>query len=326
MKRNETFRDKVLSEENYLDYTNEIIYYTGICRNEHQLLTDIVERMEKEYSGMRKLLFEENCKIDDIFNVNESLMNKMTADDLIKSLPDKETEEDSDRRGDLILQNQCKGNGEVVRKPKGNNIILNLSKQLLLVMNVFKNSEEIIVPNLKYESYVKILKYSIAYCLLAKLLTTKKLAEDKNLPIERIKDLHIMLRFLPFLHQKLLYRNMDTVKILEIVKQKMDADLIDVNVSELEKYMSIFLYADIQPFKAKEEIKTFLHSSSRAYIHDACYMNLLDFYYKSTSDDFDEFLINMIADLYFRARPNMDKGFKKGIFIQKLKDKKKKSK
>ena len=326
MKRNETFRDKVLSEENYLNYTNEIIYYTGICRNEHQLLTDIVERMEKEYSGMRKLLFEENCKIDDIFNVNESLMNKMTADDLIKSLPDKETEEDSDRRGDLILQNQCKGNGEVVRKPKGNNIILNLSKQLLLVMNVFKNSEEIIVPNLKYESYVKILKYSIAYCLLAKLLTTKKLAEDKNLPIERIKDLHIMLRFLPFLHQKLLYRNMDTVKILEIVKQKMDADLIDVNVSELEKYMSIFLYADIQPFKAKEEIKTFLHSSSRAYIHDACYMNLLDFYYKSTSDDFDEFLINMIADLYFRARPNMDKGFKKGIFIQKLKDKKKKSK
>lgn len=176
--------------------------------------------MEEEYSGMRKLLFEDNCKIDDIFNVNESLMNKMTADDLIESLPDKETEEDSDRRGDLILKNHCKGNGEVERKPEGNNVILNLSKQLLLAMNVFKNSEEITIPNLKYESYVKILKYSIAYCLLAKLLMTKKLSEDKNMPTERIKDLHIMLRFLPFLHQKFLYRNLDTVKILEIVKQK----------------------------------------------------------------------------------------------------------
>ena len=282
--------------------------------------------MEEEYSGMRKLLFEDNCKIDDIFNVNESLMNKMTADDLIESLPDKETEEDSDRRGDIILKNHCKGNGEVERKPKGNNVILNLSKQLLLAMNVFKNSEEITIPNLKYESYVKILKYSIAYCLLAKLLTTKKLSEDKNMPTERIKDLHIMLRFLPFLHQKLLYRNLDTVKILEIVKQKMVEDLQNETTSELEKYMSIFLYADIQPLKAKEEIKNFLHTSTRAYIHDACYMNLLEFYYKSNSNDLDEFLINMIADLYFRAKLNIDKGMKKGIFIQDLKNKKKKSK
>lgn len=324
MERNEEFRKNILAENNYLDYTNEIIYYTGICRNEYGLLKDIVERMEKEYSGMRKLLFEENCRIDDIFNVNESLMNRMTADDLIKSLPDKETEEDSDRRGDLILRNQCKGNGEVVRKPKGNNVILNLSKQLILAMNVYKNSEEITVPNFKYESYVKILKYSIAYCLLAKLLTTKKLDEEKNLPIERKKDLHFMLRFLPFLHQKFLHRNLDTVKISEIIRQKMNSDINDGTVSELEKYMSIFLYADIQQFKSKEEIKIFLHSSTRAYIHDACYMNLLDFYYRSTSDDFDEFLINMIADLYFRARPNIDKGMKKGIFIQNLRNRKKK--
>lgn len=55
-------------------------------------------------------------------------------------------------------------------------------------------------------------------------------------------------------------------------------------------------------------------------------MNLLQFYYKSNSNDFDEFLINMIADLYFRAKPNMDKGINKGIFIQDLRAKKKKSK
>ncbi len=52
-------------------------------------------------------------------------------------------------------------------------------------------------------------------------------------------------------------------------------------------------------------------------------MNLLEFYYKSNSNDLDEFLINMIADLYFRAKPNIDpnidKGMKKGIFIQYLK-------
>ena len=53
--------------------------------------------------------------------------------------------------------------------------------------------------------------------------------------------------------------------------------------------------------------------------YDACYMNLFEFYYKSNSNDLDEFLINMIADLYFRAKPNIDKGMKKGIFIQYLK-------
>lgn len=326
MERNEDFKAQVLSEDCYLDYINEIIYYTGICRNEYELLKLVVERMESEYSGMKKLLFEENCRIDDIFNVNKSLMCNMTSDDLIASLPDKETEEDSDRRGDMMLRRKCKDDGEVRRKPQEKNVILDLSKQLLLAMNVFKNSEEITIPNLKYESYVKILKYSIAYCLLAKLLTTKKLAEDKDLPKERVKDLHIMLRFLPYLHQKLLSRNLDTVKILEIVKQKIDYDFSNQNVSELEKYMSVFLYADIHPNNAKEEIRKFLHSVNRAYIHDACYMNLIEFYYRSTSDVFDDFLINMIADLYFRARPNIDKGLKKGVFIQDLKDKKKKSK
>lgn len=55
-------------------------------------------------------------------------------------------------------------------------------------------------------------------------------------------------------------------------------------------------------------------------------MNLMEFYHRSTSDVFDDFLINMIADLYFRARPNIDKGLKKGMFIQDLKNKKNKSK
>lgn len=69
-----------------------------------------------------------------------------------------------------------------------------------------------------------------------------------------------------------------------------------------------------------------LHISDFHLSNDACYMNLLEFYYKSNSNDLDEFLINMIADLYFRAKPNIDKGMKKGIFIQDLKNKKKKSK
>lgn len=134
-----------------------------------------------------------------------------------------------------------------------------------------------------------------------------------------------MLRFLPYLHQKLLSRNLDTVKILEIVKQKIDSDFDNQNMSELEKYMSVFLYSDIKQKKGQEEIKKFLHSINRAYIFDACYMNLQDYFYKSTSGEFDEFLINMIADLYFKARPNIDKGFNKGIFIQNLKDKKRKT-
>lgn len=325
MERDDIFKNKIIAEEHYLEYSNEIIYYTGMCRNEHKLLNSIVDRMEKDYSGMKKLLFEDNCRIDDIFNVNKSLMCQMTADDLISSLPDKETVEDSDRHGDMMLSHRCKDNGEVKRKPQEKNVILNLSKQLLLAMNVFKNSEEITIPGFKYECYVKILKYSIAYCLLAKLLTTKKLAEDKELPKERVKDLHIMLRFLPYLHQKLLSRNLDTVKILEIVKQKIDSDFDNQNISELEKYMSVFLYSDIKLKKGQEEIKKFLHSINRAYIFDACYMNLQDYFYKSTSSEFDEFLINMIADLYFKARPNIDKGFNKGIFIQNLKDKKRKT-
>lgn len=53
MERDDIFKNKIIAEEHYLEYSNEIIYYTGMCRNEHKLLNSIVDRMEKDYSGMK---------------------------------------------------------------------------------------------------------------------------------------------------------------------------------------------------------------------------------------------------------------------------------
>ena len=106
MEVNSDFRSEVLSPANFLNYYNEIIYYTGIHRGEVDVLRMIIETLEYDYIDINDVVFKSVKSIDDFFNVDKSLLHNLTADDLISVLPDKQTESDKEKADDIKLNRQ----------------------------------------------------------------------------------------------------------------------------------------------------------------------------------------------------------------------------
>ncbi|MCA6415933.1 MAG: metallophosphoesterase, partial [Cytophagales bacterium] len=56
METEPSFKAEVLSEKNFLDYVNEIDYYTGLNRGETELLKKIIERLEAGFTELNDLI------------------------------------------------------------------------------------------------------------------------------------------------------------------------------------------------------------------------------------------------------------------------------
>jgi hypothetical protein len=63
---------------------------------------------------------------------------------------------------------------------------------MLLAMNVLKNSEEIHEENLKADSYTRILKNSISYVVLYKMICEEIINHFEEFPKERVEELENM--------------------------------------------------------------------------------------------------------------------------------------
>lgn len=324
MKEFPDFRNEVLLEENYLQFVNEIIYYTGLYRGEEDILETIMARMDSAYQELGRLIPNDGRYIDNMFNANESILQRIDSDTLVTSLPKKRTDEDVEKSGDLSLKISSRKNPERIDRKEDSNNLSKYSKLLLLAMNVLKNSEEIQKEGLKYGSYVKILGHSINYAMMVYALASDIIKKSK-IQDEHILDVKFLFRFLPYMHEQLLNNNMATYKLTEVIKNKIDADNINksVKISEFEKYISVLMYFENNGKDSKKLLKDFLRSFNRAYIADVVFFNLLSSYYMSTNIEDDEFLIDNIAELYVRINPSNNKAVKKSEIIQRIKEYKK---
>lgn len=325
MQYDPTFKQEVLKEENYLNYTNELDYYTGLNRGEKEILKTIVSRLEYDYIDVNDIVFSKVKSIDDFFNIDKSVFTRIKVDDILNLLPEKQTEEDAESMEDAKLEHCEKG--EVIIKKKDSNKYLNYGKLLLLAMKVLKNSEEIDQENLKYESYEIILKNSISYAILYKMIGERILEYADRFPKERVDDFKVTLRFLPVLHQILISNNIGTFKLAQVIKEKIESDLRNkTQVSEFERFLSLFLYSDIKGQNYKECMNTFIKSINKAYIADSCLLKLMEYYYESDNVNDDKTIINQLADLYIKVNSEMNttKRLNKGVIMQNYEKKKRK--
>lgn len=272
------------------------------------------------------ILYFQRCKVlIDFFNIDKSVFTRIKVDDVLNLLPEKQTEEDAESMEDAKLEHCEKG--EVIIKKKDSNKYLNYGKLLLLAMKVLKNSEEIDQENLKYESYEIILKNSISYAILYKMIGERILEYADRFPKERVDDFKVTLRFLPVLHQILISNNIGTFKLAQVIKEKIESDLRNkTQVSEFERFLSLFLYSDIKGQNYKECMNTFIKSINKAYIADSCLLKLMEYYYESDNVNDDKTIINQLADLYIKVNSEMNttKRLNKGVIMQNYEKKKRK--
>ena len=85
---------------------------------------------------------------------------------------------------------------------------------------------------------------------------------------------------------------MGTFKLTDVIDEKIQEDYKSVLVSEMEQFLSVFLYIDLKGKNWAMELNRFVNSFKKAYIADACFFKLSSYYYESNEEKKDKMLLN----------------------------------
>lgn len=304
MEFDSNFRQFVLKEENYLLFDDEIDYYTGIKRDQHEILNDLVCRMNEFY---KEIIFKINSLelgFDDIFNVEKTLISSLNENflDDLRSNP-KPSEEELDQAKDRQLE-KTTPEREITRKEQTLSPLQKLERIWTLTAKVLKNSEEIEEEGLKELAYKSVLKASMAFSNIYKYEVEIFLEKNKDIIATNLKEELIVKRnIVPWLNEVALFMIMGTTKLNLIIKEKIESDIKDETISDYEKFLSVFLYSDLKGPEYLKHIKHFVKNIKRDYIYDMSLFKVISYYiYRSKNKELDNTLENFIADIVLKSK------------------------
>ncbi|MFT3920438.1 hypothetical protein [Cloacibacterium sp.] len=130
-----------------------------------------------------------------------------------------------------------------------------------------------------------------------------------------------MNKFLPLLHEMFLCDNIGLQKLTSVVRDKINLDKKE-NISDFEKALSVFIYADIRGKDYDSIVSDFIKNVKTKYIEDLIFFKLVIYYfYRAKDDESENFYLNLIADLMIKS-----KGFNKNRKSEIMESYKKKKK
>lgn len=315
------FLSYILSNKNYLNYQNELLYYTGLNRRN----TDVVKKMQVElYSyfdrlnGVIEELKDYNIGMDisfpeekfsqkiskskltqeqsDEFQDTEDISEISTPEDINKQI----THEEKDAYMEtLSIYGSCLKNLELISKKEKEHMYKDYIQGLCIVLGIFKKSTEKF-----FNDEISDMKQ-----------TPEKHSE------EDIKKINLMaqdiLRIsLPIILQKIAFENIGTTKLKSILE-----DVLDNNEeSEFAKFFSVFLFCDLRLPGFKYVLKNYCKESKAKdeSLLKIIFFKLLYYYrFRYFSSSFDLFLENTLADINTKLNGGSKQG--KSEIIQGLK-------
>lgn len=297
------FKKYVLRKGNYFHFYNEIDYYTGIKRDQSDILILLIDRMNAIFKEVFEYL--EKYKIDDFFKVRKSLVSKLDEGFLNKLVECGKPDEKAldEMTDEMLMVTTEKG---IERKQLGRSPFNKYEEVLTLAAIVLKNTEETIIKDLKSNSYRDIMRCAGAYTIITKLAfdhivsrCDKCIRKTKECTIKT----SIMRSCMPFITQLLLYYVMATGKLRVVIKEKIDSDNSNVYISDLEKFLSVFLYSDIKGKDFTKYLTFFVKNIRHQYIYDISLIKILQYYFlRSKSRTSDLFYERLIAELMVRSK------------------------
>lgn len=312
MDYDDDFKSKILEEDNYLQFKNEIKYFSGIKRDQVEILELLMDRLESEFEPISKELYSNVDSIDDYFQMSESLVDQIDESTFLNEMEaNKPTEEDLDQMNDrqLDLTNPDTG---IKRKELPTNLISRLGNILNLAAIVLKNSEEITKSGTKQKAYQKILKAEVLYTVLYQFELKRFLEENsENLPFDLQSALGFLVNYTPTILQLSLYSNIGTEKLAYVFEKQIDKSFEDKKASDLEKFMSVFIYSENRGNNYPKKIKRLISNIRAKYIKDNTLLKLVTYFYLRTDDkSFEQKFLNLLAELIIESKglPKSRKG------------------
>lgn len=326
MQHNADFKKYILDESRYFNYQKEIDYYTGLVRSDIETFKLIFERFKIVFAPMEFILKSVNP--DEYFNVNIDQKNKET-EPLARNIEIAKVKEN--RPNDEIIEQQFDEQLDRIsqtKKVSKEMKKIDFDRMMLIMCNVLRNSEGIEDLNLKKEAYNELIKHNITYSILYTQLLIRYLIQYKKLPpsIPPNISLDYLLQNLPYHIQQSLNAHLGTQKLEVVILDKIEKDnrrMSNTN-SEIEKYLSVALFSDIQGEKFDMHLKKLVKSANTTPVQNYLLFKLTDYLYKRSKEgsENEEMYLDLISDLKIKSQ-KLPKRLK-GQIIKNLIDNKKK--
>jgi predicted MPP superfamily phosphohydrolase len=308
----DNFKVKLFNSKECLNYFDEIVYYSGLHTDDRFLLDLSQEVLLSVFSEYNKDIVSNWEKIDSFLNTRKSLSSKLSMGKIQKKPTEKELEKIYDEElNNIPIKRSIERRNCTDEKP--------IDKTLKFASLIFRNLEDIDDQIIRAKSLQNIITSSISLMLIYRDSIVyhyiKNNVKPKGFP--KNIDFGVFIRLLPLLHQVLMSDWIGTEKTKLVIKDKIDKHNLNTGLSEYEKFLDIFVYADIKGSGSLNIIKDFLIKNKYRYIKDLGAIKLILYYYmRSKTKDSDLQYLNLISDLKRQLKQIEDKG----KYIQQLSD------
>lgn len=324
--QNQTFLNDILKNKKYLNYSNELLYYTGLNRCNNSILNilqqDLYMYFDK-YSDILKTLDNYNISMDISFpeeEFSEKISNcrlSQSQSDILsdtqdfseKKLPEKidKTKEHNDMNAfvtTLLIYGSCVKNLEFIKKEEKITAYQNYTYGLCILLAIMKNFTE--------ESFIELKK------------VIEKSADDLQTKTEKLKQTEnhvsdIVKIALPLYIQNIALENIGTSKLKLILKDIIQNSKPD----DFSKFFSVFTYCDLRISELKKVLAEYVNEEHNKALLKIIFFKLLYYYqFRYFNPSLDTFLEETLANI--NVKLNNGTNVMKGAMIKEVKKSRKK--
>lgn len=324
MQNNIDFKNFILDEKRYFNYPKELDYYSGLVRSDIQTFDLIYKRFKELFDPMSFIL--QAVSPDEYFNINiknDSKNNEPLARniEIAKIKDSRPSEESIEKQYDEQLEKITNLKQEI----KSNKNI-DFDRMMLIMCNLLRNSEGIEDLELKRNAYNDIIKHNITYSILYTQVVVRYLIKFRELPPSVPKNISLenILKNIPYNMQYALYTHLGTQKLSNVISDKITLDIQGKSNtgSEIEKFLSVALYSDIQGPNFDSYLSRFIKSINSIPVQDYMFFKLSDYLYKRSKagSDNEKMYLDLITDLKIRTQKlpkRLKEQFKKELLEKK---------
>ena len=299
------FKEEVLLDENYSKYLEEIEIFTGINRDDEDILNIMHERMLKSFSEILEKFDSKKIAedIDLLFKEKDSIVDAVDLQVVIESKPSSEKLVETDDRKLSSLPVKS----EIENKSKAQNDAPFSFQLVKIVGNILRNSEEVDNPELKLTVYEDIVRCTALMACIEKIHMIRYFAENNKLPAFLPQDMGIstLLRFMPIFGQVNLFDSVGSMKMASTIFESITRNQSRYDISNIEKFFSVFNYIDIKSPKWKKILNGFTHNENIDYSsRDLAFIKVISYYYLRTKNkkEDEEFYLDQIVALKTKGK------------------------
>ena len=324
-KEDPEFLAYLLADRNYLNYPNEILYYTGLNRKDRQILHKLQHELDDLFIQLDPLLSElTDYQIGLDISIPEERLNHAIQQ---SRLSQAESDKMSDSKD--ISERRLP---EMIDKSVTHDEMDTFIQTLLIYGSCIKNLEliELSEKRTAYARYIQGLHLMLA---ILKRFTQEALAsfiegmensptDDAEKRTRQAKKLvtDILMIALPLSVQNIAVENIGTAKLRTVIEEGISQSPMD----SFGRFFGVFTFCDLRLKGLRETLRQYVSGISDKSFLKIVFFKILYYYqFRYFSSSLDSFLENTLADINIKLYKGSKK--RKSLYIQQMKENRRKT-